>query len=64
VSNIEKVPTFKLESTLEQFGRFLNKVSYNVGEELLMEARTKIVEELTRRKKLQSLKDQHKTKIY
>lgn len=64
MSNIEKVPTFKLESTLEQFGGFLNKVSYNVGEELLMDARTKIVEELTRRKKLQSLRDQHKTKIY
>jgi len=50
VSNIDEVPAFKLESTLEQFDRFLNEVSYNVGEELLMDAREVVVKELERRK--------------
>ena len=50
MSNIDEVPAFKLESTLEQFDRFLNEVSYNVGEELLMDAREVVVKELERRK--------------
>lgn len=62
--NLKEVQTFKLESTLEQFDRFLSEVSYNVGEDLLIDAKAKIVEELTRRKQLESLRDQHKTKIY
>lgn len=62
--NLKEVQTFKLESTLEQFDRFLSEVSYNLGEDLLIDAKAKIVEELTRRKQLESLRDQHKTKIY
>ena len=53
MADLEKVQTFKLESTLEQFGRFLNEVSYNVGEELLINARAEIVKELARRKGLE-----------
>jgi hypothetical protein len=59
MTDLEKVPTFKLESTLEQFGGFLNRVSYNVGEELLIDARAKIVKELARRKKLEALRAQN-----
>ena len=62
--DLREVQTFKLESTLEQFDRFLSEVSYNLGEDLLIDAKAKIVEELTRRKQLESLRDQHKTKIY
>ena len=62
--NLKEVQRFKLESTLEQFDRFLSEVSYNLGEDLLIDAKAKIVEELTRRKQLESLRDQHKTKIY
>ena len=51
--DLEKVPTFKLESTLEQFNGFLNRVSYNVGEDLLINAKAEIVKELARREGLE-----------
>jgi hypothetical protein len=56
VINLKEVPTFKLESTLEQFDRFLSEVSYNVGEEFLLSAKQAILKELIRREK-------YKTKI-
>ena len=53
--NLKEVQRFKLESTLEQFDRFLSEVSYNVGEEFLLSGKQAILKELARR-------EEHKTK--